>query len=50
MESDKSGEKTLNILHFNDVYVLTEGNKEPIGGAARFITAAEKYKDLNPFV
>ena len=45
-----SESKTFHILHFNDVYNLTERKKEPVGGAARFISAAEKYKDLNPLV
>jgi len=50
MESTDSQKKTFHILHFNDVYNLPERKKEPVGGAARFITAAGKYKHLNPLV
>ena len=50
MEENKSSEKILHILHFSNVYNLIEREKEPVGGAARFITAAEKYVGLNPLV
>ena len=43
-------EKVFHIFHFNDVYNLKSRKKEPVGGAARFITAANKFKDLNPLV
>lgn len=33
--------KNLRIIHFNDVYNIEERNIEPVGGAARFITAAD---------
>lgn len=49
MESP-STEKVLHIIHFNDVYNLKEDESEPVGGAARFITATEQYKHLNPLV
>ncbi|CAI2363335.1 unnamed protein product [Moneuplotes crassus] len=42
--------KTFHLIHFNDVYNINEKDTEPVGGAARFITAVEKYKDLNPLV
>jgi 5'-nucleotidase len=32
------------------VYNLEEQKKEPVGGAARFITAVNKYKDDDPLV
>ena len=40
------GGKTITILHFNDVYNLEPGKKEPVGGAAKFasLVAAEKAK------
>ena len=38
----------LTILHFNDVYNLEEGRIEPIGGAARFKTALDTFKHLEP--
>jgi 5'-nucleotidase len=47
---EESKEKIIHILHFNDVYNLTEKEQEPVGGAARFITAAKKYEHLNPLV
>ena len=50
MESSDIQPKEIIILHFNDVYNLKEREKEPVGGAARFITAAEQYKDKNPLV
>lgn len=37
--------KTFTILHFNDVYELTERKKEPVGGAARFCTLFRKVFD-----
>ena len=43
-------EKEIYLLHFNDVYNLQPRKKEPIGGAARFITAANAHKDKNPLV
>ena len=39
-------------LHFNDVYHIEAGDKEPVGGAARFVNLVnqyrngEEYKDL----
>lgn len=43
-------ERTLHIFHFNDVYNLQPRKKEPIGGAARFITAAKPELEKNPLV
>ena len=43
-------EKVIHILHFNDVYNINEREIEPVGGAARFISAVEKYKHLNPLI
>eukprot|EP00330_Aristerostoma_sp_ATCC50986_P005806 CAMPEP_0114586418 /NCGR_PEP_ID=MMETSP0125-20121206/9652_1 /TAXON_ID=485358 ORGANISM="Aristerostoma sp., Strain ATCC 50986" /NCGR_SAMPLE_ID=MMETSP0125 /ASSEMBLY_ACC=CAM_ASM_000245 /LENGTH=212 /DNA_ID=CAMNT_0001781857 /DNA_START=62 /DNA_END=700 /DNA_ORIENTATION=- len=39
---------TLTILHFNDVYTIEESKNEPVGGIARFKTALNQFKDLNP--
>ena len=50
MEKSESKEKILHIMHFSNVYNLIEREKDPVGGAARFITAAEKFSDLNPLV
>lgn len=47
-EGDK---KTLTILHYNDVYNIDQQVKsEPVGGAARFCTAINSFKNLNPLV
>ena len=45
-------EKVVHVLHFNDVYNLaSRPKKEPVGGAARFITATkQKSEGLNPLV
>ncbi|ESN93106.1 hypothetical protein HELRODRAFT_69219, partial [Helobdella robusta] len=40
----------LNIIHFNDVYNLAPRYSEPVGGAARFISAVEALNHLNPLV
>lgn len=40
----------LIILHFNDVYNLEEGKVEPVGGVARFKTALDSFKDLEPLI
>ena len=40
--------KRLNIIHFNDVYNIESRDVEPIGGAARFITAIEDLISQNP--
>jgi len=34
--------KRLSILHFNDVYEVSERRVEPVGGAARFASAIEE--------
>lgn len=39
------GPKTLVTLHYNDVYNLEEGKKEPVGGAARFAGMVFEQKD-----
>lgn len=35
--------RTLKIIHFNDVYHVEPLKKEPVGGAARFISAINGY-------
>ncbi len=42
--------KNLTILHFNDVYNLEEKKKEPVGGVARFKTAIQSFKHLDPLL
>lgn len=41
----------LTILHFNDIYnVEPNSSREPIGGAARFLTAIKSFENLNPLI
>lgn len=41
----------LPILHFNDVYnVESREKQEPIGGAARMLTAFKQFSELNPLI
>ena len=41
----------LTILHFNDVYNVESREKpEPIGGAARMLTAFKQFSELNPLI
>ena len=42
---NKYTEKQFTILHFNDVYELEEGVNQPVGGAARFVTALNQYRE-----
>ena len=45
-----SNEKSLTIFHFNDVYNVEPGTNEPVGGAARLVTAYQSIQDRNPLV
>ena len=40
----------ITILHFNDVYNIEEQSVEPVGGAARFKTAVDQRRDLDPLI
>ena len=41
----------LSILHYNDVYNVESREKpEPIGGAARMLTAFKQFSDHNPLI
>jgi len=41
----------LTIIHFNDIYNIEPNlSREPIGGAARFLTAIKSFQHLNPLV
>lgn len=41
----------LSIIHYNDVYnVDPNSSVEPIGGAARFLTAVKTFDHLNPLI
>lgn len=41
-------DKCISIIHFNDVYNIESNNQEPVGGAARFITALETLISMKP--
>lgn len=48
---NSSEPKLLTIIHYNDVYNIDPAVKsEPVGGAARFCTAVNSFKHLNPLV
>jgi len=38
------------ILHFGDVYHIDQRAREPVGGAARFVTTVKHFADRNPLV
>lgn len=40
--------RTLNIVHFNDVYNIEASDLDPVGGAARFLTAVENVIQKAP--
>lgn len=41
----------LSIIHYNDVYNVEPNSlAEPIGGAARFLTAIKTFDHLNPLI
>lgn len=42
--------KQLTFLHFNDVYNIEEKKTEPVGGVARFKTALDSFKELDPLI
>ena len=42
--------KRLTILHFNDVYNVEQRAVEPVGGAARFAGAVQRYREEHPRV
>lgn len=42
--------ETISIIHFNDVYNVESREMEPVGGAARFLTAVKSKADLQPLV
>ena len=44
LHADKDN-RSLTIIHFNDVYNIEERDKEPVGGASRFKTACSSIED-----
>ena len=47
---DTNGPKVVTILHFNDCYNVEPRSQEPSGGAARFVTAINSFRDRRPIV
>jgi len=48
--AENTASTTITIIHFNDVYNIEPGTQEPVGGAARFVTAVRQLANLNPLV
>ena len=44
----KQENNSLKIVHFNDVYNIEGQTKEPLGGAARFLTLLKYLKSTGP--
>ncbi|KAH7642407.1 5' nucleotidase-like protein [Dermatophagoides farinae] len=42
--------ESLCILHFNDCYNVEPCDKEPVGGAARFVNALHQFDHLDPLI
>ncbi|KAI0192504.1 Metallo-dependent phosphatase-like protein [Astrocystis sublimbata] len=47
--SSKSGAPDLRIVHYNDVYHVDASSSEPVGGAARFMTLMQHYRENDQF-
>ena len=46
----ETSSQNLTIMHYNDVYNVESREKpEPIGGAARMLTAFKQFSHLNSF-
>ena len=42
--------KSLTVFHYNDVYNLESGSREPVGGAARFLSVVASRSSESPLV
>ena len=40
----------ITLLHYNDCFSVEPRDTDPVGGAARFLTAVNSHKDSNPLV
>lgn len=40
-----AGPPDLRFIHYNDVYHVEQGSREPVGGIARFQTLCDRYRD-----
>lgn len=47
--SGATGSPDLRFLHYNDVYHLCGGSRDPVGGAARFVSLVDYYRDAPEF-
>ena len=45
LEGDQSRHPDLRILHFNDVYHVESGSRDPVGGITRFQTLCNYYRN-----
>lgn len=45
----ESSPPDLRIVHYNDVYHLDPSSAEPVGGAARFITVCNEYRESEEY-
>ena len=43
------GPPDLRLIHYNDVYHVEEGSREPVGGIARFQTICDYYQHDEQF-
>jgi len=50
VNSSVAASASLTIIHFNDVYNIESRSQEPVGGAARFMTAVSQLASSNPLV
>jgi 5'-nucleotidase len=48
-QSDASSSPDLRFLHYNDVYHIEAGSREPVGGAARFQSLVNHYRSDSSF-
>ncbi|MCJ1445066.1 MAG: hypothetical protein MMC23_005571 [Stictis urceolatum] len=44
-DSKREGPPDLRLIHFNDVYHVEPGSREPVGGIARFQTVCNYYRN-----
>lgn len=44
-EGNQDSLPDLRLLHFNDVYHVEPGSRDPVGGAARFQTLCDHYRN-----
>lgn len=48
LEKNPKTNKNLRIIHFNDVYNIESSNREPAGGAARFLSVINLLRNESP--